>query len=149
VAQLVRQFHDLTAGTDLAGGQEVVCHNDLSPTNTVYRGVGARRRPAAFIDWDIAAPGERVHDVAHVCWQYLDLGPDTADAAETARLVRLIADSYGMADRSGLVDTILWAASLRSGSRRRRWPGSSRASGFLTATLRYPSTPPGATSPVS
>jgi hypothetical protein len=35
VARLVREFHDLTAGTDLAGDQEVVCHNDLSPKNTV------------------------------------------------------------------------------------------------------------------
>ena len=35
VARLVRRFHDLTAGTPLAGDQEVVCHNDLSPKNTV------------------------------------------------------------------------------------------------------------------
>jgi|SRR5512132_488923 hypothetical protein len=37
VARLVRQFHDLTAGTPLAGPAEVVCHNDLSPSNTVSR----------------------------------------------------------------------------------------------------------------
>jgi len=36
VAELVRQFHDLTTGTPLAGDQEVVCHHDLSPKNTVY-----------------------------------------------------------------------------------------------------------------
>jgi hypothetical protein len=40
IARLVRQFHDLTAGTPLAGDQEVVCHNDLSPKNTVYRDDG-------------------------------------------------------------------------------------------------------------
>jgi len=108
VAQLVRQFHDLTAGTDLAGDEEVVCHNDLSPKNTVYRDTGAGLRPMAFIDWDIAAPGQRIHDVAHVCWQYLNLGPTVTDTAEAARLVRVIADAYGMTDRSGLVDTILW-----------------------------------------
>jgi Phosphotransferase enzyme family len=116
VGQLVRQFHDLTAGTDLAGDHEVVCHNDLSPKNNVYRDLGAGLRPVAFIDWDIAAPGERVHDVAHMCWQYLDLGPDVADAAEAARLVRLIVDAYGMADRPTLVDTILWWQD-------RCWPG--------------------------
>jgi len=108
VAHLVRELHDLTAGTELAGDQEVVCHNDLSPKNTVYRDLGAGLRPVAFIDWDLAAPGVRVHDVAHVCWQYLDLGPAVGDAAGAGRLVRLIADGYGMADRSGLVDTILW-----------------------------------------
>ena len=57
VAVMVRQFHDVTAGTDLAGGEEVVCHNDLSPKNTVYRDLGSGLRPVAFIDWDIAAPG--------------------------------------------------------------------------------------------
>src|SRR5262249_41462465 len=36
-AGLVREFHDLTAGTDLTAGGDVVCHNDLSPKNTVYR----------------------------------------------------------------------------------------------------------------
>lgn len=108
VARLVRQFHDLTAGTDLAGDREVVCHNDLSPRNTVYRDLGAGLRPVAFIDWDIAAPGARVHDVAHVCWQYVDLGPDVTDVAEAARLVRLIADAYGLADRSSLVAAVLW-----------------------------------------
>ena len=61
VAELVREFHDLTVGSPLlagaddgqgadgAGGEsvdgaEVVCHNDLSPKNTVYRRVGGRLR---------------------------------------------------------------------------------------------------------
>jgi hypothetical protein len=108
VAQLVRQFHDLTADTALADGEEVVCHNDLSPKNTVYRDLGSGLQPVAFIDWDIAAPGKRVHDVAHVCWQYIDLGPQVRDTATAARLVRVIADAYGLTDRSALIDTILW-----------------------------------------
>jgi aminoglycoside phosphotransferase (APT) family kinase protein len=106
-ARLVRQFHDLTAGSDLAGGQEVVCHNDLSPKNTVYRDLGCGLRPVAFIDWDLAAPGARVHDVAHVCWQYVGLGP-RADVREAARQVRLIADAYDVPARHDLIRTILW-----------------------------------------
>jgi len=108
VARLVRELHDLTAHSGLTGDQEVVCHNDLSPKNTVYRDVGEGLRPVAFIDWDIAAPGARIHDLAHVCWQYVGLGPQIADVAEAARRVRLIADAYGLSDRSGLVETILW-----------------------------------------
>jgi hypothetical protein len=108
VASLVRQFHDLTAGTPLAGGQEVVCHNDLSPKNTVYRDTCGGLHPVAFIDWDIAAPGARIHDVAHVCWQYIGLGPDIVDAAEAGRQMRLICSAYGLADRGQLIDTILW-----------------------------------------
>jgi hypothetical protein len=56
VARHVRHFHDLTAGTDLADGHEVVCHNDLSPKNTVYRDTSGQMLPVAFIDWDIAGP---------------------------------------------------------------------------------------------
>lgn len=108
VARRVRQFHDLTAGTALAGGHDVVCHNDLSPRNTVYRDVDGFLLPMAFIDWDLAGPGERVHDVAHVCWQYVGLGPAVQDDPAAAGLVRVVADAYGLADRAALVDTILW-----------------------------------------
>ncbi|WP_053848972.1 phosphotransferase [Streptomyces sp. NRRL B-24085] len=104
VARLVRAFHDLTHGTALAGDRDVVCHNDLAPKNTVY----AARRPVAFIDWDLAAPGERTHDLAHVCWQYLELGPGVRDVRRTARRVRLICDAYGLDERDGLLDTVLW-----------------------------------------
>ncbi|WP_427917858.1 phosphotransferase [Streptomyces sp. cg40] len=105
VAQLVRAFHDLTHGTALAGDQDVVCHNDLAPKNTVY---DTAWRPLAFVDWDLAAPGERVHDVAHVCWQYLDLGPAVTDVRATARRIALICEAYGLDDTGRLLDTVLW-----------------------------------------
>ncbi|WP_438490792.1 phosphotransferase [Streptomyces sp. S186] len=107
VARLVRQFHDLTAGTELAGTAEVVCHNDLAPKNTVYRPTADGLRPVGFIDWDLAAPGDRIHDVAHVCWQYVHLGPD-ADVAGVGRRMRLIADAYGLTSRDELVASVLW-----------------------------------------
>jgi hypothetical protein len=108
LAVLMREFHDLTAGTPLADGGEVACHNDLSPKNTVYRDEGAGLRPVAFIDWDIAAPGERIRDVAHACWQFLDLGPGVADVADAARRIRVIGDAYGLAGAGGLLDVIVW-----------------------------------------
>ncbi|HEY1573360.1 MAG TPA: phosphotransferase [Pseudonocardiaceae bacterium] len=108
VARLLRECHDLTAGTELAADQEVVCHNDLSPKNTVYRRAASEWRPVAFLDWDTAAPGERVHDVAHLCWQFLPLDPRATDPADTARRLRTVADAYGLADRSALVPTVLW-----------------------------------------
>jgi len=108
VARLVRQFHDLTAGSRLAGGEQVVCHNDLSPKNTVYRDLGSGLRPVAFLDWDLAAPGPRIHDVAHMCWQYLDLGPSIARPADAVRGLRLLCDAYGPVDRGDLIETIMW-----------------------------------------
>ncbi|HZB50813.1 MAG TPA: phosphotransferase [Mycobacteriales bacterium] len=104
VGALLRELHDLTAGTALAGDREVVCHHDLSPRNTVYRA----GRPVAFLDWDLAAPGDRIDDVAHCCWQFAELGrPPEQDPAAAGRLVRAVADGYGLADRSRLVDRIL------------------------------------------
>jgi hypothetical protein len=104
IGRLVREFHDLTAGTPLAGDQEVVCHNDLSPKNTVYAGGGAQA--IAFIDWDIAAPGRRIHDLAFCCWQYTEIGqPDLQLAIDRWRA---ICDGYGPTDRSALVDTVRW-----------------------------------------
>lgn len=98
------EFHDLTAGTPLAEDQEVVCHNDLSPKNTVYAGRGAQA--IAFIDWDIAAPGQRIHDLAFCCWQYTEVGqPDLHLALDRWRA---ICDGYGPTDRSALVATVLW-----------------------------------------
>ena len=104
VGALLRELHDLTAGTALAGDREVVCHHDLSPKNTVYRD----GRPVAFLDWDLAAPGDRIADVAHCCWQFAELGrPPEQDPAAAGRLGRAVADGYGLADRSRLVDRIL------------------------------------------
>ena len=36
-AKLIRRFHDATAGSVLAGPEEVICHGDLGPHNTVLR----------------------------------------------------------------------------------------------------------------
>jgi len=105
-ARLLRAFHDLTAGTPVAGDQEVVCHNDLSPKNTVYRDLGDGLVPIAFIDWDLAAPGERIHDIAHLCWQFAGLGDPTLH--DWRELVQSICNGYGEFDRTELVETILW-----------------------------------------
>jgi hypothetical protein len=110
VARLTRQFHDLTAGTPLAEGGEVVCHNDLSLKNTVYRDMGKGLRPVAFIDWDLASPGLRVHDVAHVCWQFCGTGSPVFRPEEIGLRMRLVSEAYGLADqdRERLVETVLW-----------------------------------------
>jgi aminoglycoside phosphotransferase (APT) family kinase protein len=94
VLRRIRRFHDLVPG---------VCHNDLAQRNTVWSSDGP-----VFIDWDLAAPGRAIEDVAHACWQFLGLGPQR-DAAEVAPVVRRAADAYGLDDagRSALVDEIV------------------------------------------
>jgi hypothetical protein len=91
-AALIRQFHDATAGTTLAGDEEVVCHNDLSPCNTVF----VEGMPSAFIDFDEAAPGPRSQDLGYAMWLFLDLGPEGADPPTQGRRIRMMCETYGL-----------------------------------------------------
>lgn len=108
-------------GSELAGGREVVCHNDPSPCNYVF----VDDRPAAIIDFDNAAPGDRVRDVVYAGWLWTmsaDGGPPHLEqglaTAANGRRLRL-------PDTSGLLDALL--AARRRTSRLR-----SRAAGQLT-----------------
>ncbi|MBX9244068.1 phosphotransferase [Actinotalea ferrariae] len=91
-AGLVRAFHDATAGTALAGDQEVVRHGDLGPHNTVFRG----SRAVALIDWDDdVRPGRRLDDVAHAAWGLADLTSDVVPVRDQARRLRLVCSVLG------------------------------------------------------
>jgi aminoglycoside phosphotransferase (APT) family kinase protein len=48
---------------------EVVCHNDFSPYNTVYRD----GLPVSMFDFDVAAPGPRVWDLAFAVYRFTHL----------------------------------------------------------------------------
>ncbi|GGO16070.1 trifolitoxin immunity protein [Micromonospora parathelypteridis] len=111
LAELIRRLHDACAGTDLAGDAETVCHRDLSPKNTVYRDFPAGPLPVAFLDWDLAAPGRRIEDVAFAGWHWAPLG-DGADPAELGRRCRVLCDAYdaagpGLLPRGELTDVML------------------------------------------
>ena len=78
---------------------EVICHNDVCPENVVYRGGTA----VALLDFDFAAPGSRVYDLARLALMTVPV--DTPeDAARTGRgdldpfaRLRVVADAYGLA----------------------------------------------------
>lgn len=109
-ASLLRRFHDAQSGfvsppdaswseelADPEGGA-VICHNDVCPENVVYRdGVAV-----ALLDFDFAAPGRPVYDLAQLAKMCVPL--DTQEDAERlgrggldpiARL-RVVADNYGL-----------------------------------------------------
>ena len=89
-ARLLRQWHDATRG--FRGGG-VVCHHDPGPNNAVF----IAGRPVAWIDFDFAAPGDPIEDVAYLAWSWCISGrPDRAPVSEQARQVRLLADAYGL-----------------------------------------------------
>ncbi|MGW0827050.1 phosphotransferase family protein [Streptomyces sp. NPDC002845] len=104
-AHLLREMHDATRGSDLAGRFDVVCHHDPGPNNYVFQdGI-----PVAMIDWAEAAPGSRLEDVAYMAWTWSISSKQVMALEDQAAQVRLIADVYGLedAERRALVDCIL------------------------------------------
>jgi hypothetical protein len=105
-ARLIREFHDAVAGFTAppgarwqvlrpADGAEIIAHHDLAPWNLV---IGERQW--AFIDWDTAAPGTRLWDLAYAMHGFAPLSADPAVQREDAgRRLRLIADAYGLTER--------------------------------------------------
>ena len=66
-------YHDAVAGTDLAGGSEVVCHGDFGAVEPDLD----RRRAPFVIDFDNAHPGPRLEDVGYALWKFeIEASPD-------------------------------------------------------------------------
>ena len=104
-ARITRRFHDATAGTGLSAGESVVCHNDLSPCNFVFRG----GEPVAIIDFDAAAPGARLRDVGYALFLWLNLGVDGAPVPEQARRIEVFCGAYGVEADEETVEAVIEA----------------------------------------
>ncbi|MFI7461305.1 phosphotransferase family protein [Nonomuraea sp. NPDC049646] len=104
-ARLLRQMHDATRGSELAGRFDVVCHHDPGPNNAVFQ----NDTPVAFIDFEQAAPGGRLEDVAYMAWTWSISSKQTMALVDQAAQVRLIADTYGLheVERHALTDCVL------------------------------------------
>jgi hypothetical protein len=102
-ARLIRRYHDAMVGSALAGEQETVCHNDLSPCNFVFRD-GA---PVGIIDFDAAEPGTRLQDIGYAIFLWLNLGTDGPSPREQARRIKLFCKAYGVQANAHVIDAIL------------------------------------------
>lgn len=89
--ELIRGYHDATASSPFRDDQEVLCHGDLGPHNTVFRGDTA----IAIIDWDAdLAPGRRIVDFAHAVWCFADLIEASVPLYEQGRRAQLMCAAY-------------------------------------------------------
>ncbi|MGH1489598.1 MAG: phosphotransferase [Acidimicrobiales bacterium] len=113
IAKLLRRLHTgslqfdptgLEWSEDLAdpAGGKLVCHNDVELSNIVFEdGVAI-----AFIDFEFAAPGRAIYDLAQFARLCVPLEADLDRArmgwqpADRPRRLRLIADEYGL-DQAG------------------------------------------------
>ncbi|WP_329564603.1 phosphotransferase (plasmid) [Streptomyces uncialis] len=122
VGNLLRRLHETSAAVavdtharwpgDLADpeGGAMLCHNDVCPENVVFRD----GRAAALIDFDLAAPGRPLWDVAMTARYWVPLvDPSSAATVYPSGLdaptrLRILADSYGLSpqDRAELLGVI-------------------------------------------
>lgn len=109
IATLLERMHAVAASFDASGyawgaeladprGGTIVCHNDVCLENVVFRNGEA----IAFIDFDFAAPGRPIYDLAQFARMCIPIDDDTnarrlgwVPADRPARL-RLVADAYGL-----------------------------------------------------
>jgi hypothetical protein len=129
ITRLMRRFHAASAGFDRAGshwsdemadprGGPIICHNDVCLENVVFR----HGEAVGLLDFDFAAPGEPVGDLAHFARMCVPIDDDEnasrlgwTEGDRPGRL-RLVADAYGLSatDRHELID-FLGATIARGG----------------------------------
>jgi Phosphotransferase enzyme family len=100
-AQAIRRYHDLTAGSPLSQEQEIVAHSELGPHNSIFHD----GHLVGFIDWDDAAPGTRLRDLAKAIYNYVDVSHWSKQSAdEQARRIRLMCVAYGWDDPLAIIN---------------------------------------------
>jgi hypothetical protein len=109
IAALMRRFHTASRSFDATGaawsaemadpaGGPIVCHNDVCLENVVFRdGIAV-----ALLDFDFAAPGRAVYDLAQMARMCVPIDDDVNAArlgwhpADRPTRLRLVADTYGL-----------------------------------------------------
>ncbi|WP_409250574.1 phosphotransferase [Bacillus sp. SCS-153A] len=114
IARILRKYHDAvsdfpipddwTSLDNTPADKEVVCHNDFAIYNIIFH----EEKPAGIIDFDLAAPGPRLWDIAYTLYTCVPLSrlyhTETGDAVyynsvkDSDRIMKrvvLFFESYG------------------------------------------------------
>jgi hypothetical protein len=121
-AKLLRKFHDVTQDfvvppdaqfflpVQSLTDYEVICHNDFAPYNCVFE----NGRIVGIIDFDTAAPGKRIWDIAYAVYRFVPLMTDThcrdigfETVPDRGHRLKLFCDTYGLEERETLLLTVI------------------------------------------
>lgn len=115
IAKMLRLYHDAVSDfPDVSGWTlmdltpdpiEVICHNDFAIYNIIFN----QKMPVGVIDFDVAAPGPRLWDIAYTLYTCVPLSrhyyaengeqvhySSTRDAGRIKQRVALFFDTYGI-----------------------------------------------------
>lgn len=87
--KIVREFHDVSLDF-VEAGTLVLCHDDLSPCNVVFRD----GYPIVIIDWDDVHPGERWEDLTYILWLWINIGSHLENRNIVSQMSRAL-KAYG------------------------------------------------------
>ncbi|MFS0861932.1 phosphotransferase [Fredinandcohnia sp. 179-A 10B2 NHS] len=127
IAKMLRQYHDAVSDFPLLNewtpmdntpnNIEVICHNDFAIYNIIFK----HTMPVGIIDFDVAAPGPRLWDIAYTLYTCVPLSRyrhtvkgeevrynPSHDAERTKHRVELFFSTYGIEGlEQGYLDMVL------------------------------------------
>ncbi|WP_041060208.1 phosphotransferase [Jeotgalibacillus campisalis] len=125
IAQMQRSFHDAVEDFEFTSDwlplegtpdpKEMICHNDLAVYNIIFDA----EKPVGIIDFDIAAPGPRIWDMAYTLYTCVPLSRfylaesgeacfynDKMDKNNRKRRIDLFFKAYGVEKPADLMEII-------------------------------------------
>lgn len=120
--KLLRKLHNITQDFEIPPNSqfflpvnhdeahEVICHNDFAPYNCVFKD----DKIVGIIDFDTAAPGKRLWDIAYAVYRFVPLVTDKhcqqlgwQTVPDRVNRLGLFCDAYGLTDRTHLIETVI------------------------------------------
>ncbi|BCB02573.1 phosphotransferase [Bacillus sp. KH172YL63] len=127
IAKMMRLYHDAVSDFPVPDDWqpmdntpdpvEVICHNDFAVYNIIYQ----NEKPAGIIDFDVAAPGPRLWDIAYTLYTCIPLSrhyhneageavhyDEGKDAAGKKQRIEVFFEAYGMEGiENGFVEMVI------------------------------------------